>query len=207
MQFPLSAGVGCQDLLWLSPAEPTQGLWYWSQYWCNAVVSAVPHISTSISRFSSDLTEMPSLLRERKRVFIPVLKFLSQYFEPCWCSRHHSDGLKPKPHHPNYVCLVSNKYVAMGTWCCSGCWTRCTSYLSLGWLCKLIALKLNILSYFLLINLNVKLGVCSFPLPAHPPPLINCSRPCSPSPISVGLPQLSAVTTLSACMGSNQCPK
>lgn len=141
-------------------AVPTQGLWYWSQYWCNAVVFTVPHISTGISRFSSGLTEMPSLLREGKRAFIAVLKFLSQYFEPCWCSPHPSEGLKPKPHHPKSVCLVSNKYVAMGIWCCSGCWTRCTSYLSLGWLCRLIAFKWNILSYFTLINLNVKLGVC-----------------------------------------------
>lgn len=147
MQFPLSAGVGCHDLLCLSCAEPTPGLWYWSQYWCNAVVFAVPHIS--ISRLSSDLTAIPSQLRER--AFIAVFKFSSQYFEPCWCSPHPSDGLKPKPHHPKHVCLVSNKYVAMGTWCCSGCCTRCTSYLSLGCLffpCKLIAFKLNIIKLF-----------------------------------------------------------
>lgn len=133
---------------------------------------------------------MPSLLRERKRVFIAVPKFLSQYFESCWCSPHHSDGPKPNPHQPKHVCLVSNKYVAVGTRCCSGCCTRCTSYLSPGWLfsCKLIAFKLNILTYFMLINLNVKLGVCSFPLPDHPPTLINCSRPFSLSPIAVVFP-------------------
>lgn len=123
---------GMQGLQWLSCAEPT-GAVSWSQCWCNADVCAAPHISPGISRLSSDLTAMPSQLRERKRVFIAVLKFWSLYFEPCWCSPHHSEGLKPKPHHPNYVCLVSNKYVAMGTWCCSDCCTRCTSYLSLGW--------------------------------------------------------------------------
>lgn len=74
----------------------------------------------------------PSSEEENKSSYLFLISsILSHYFESCWCSHHHSGGLKTKSHHPKYVCLVSNKYVAMGTWCCSSCCARCTSYLSL----------------------------------------------------------------------------
>ena len=62
------------------------------------------------------LQSPPSSEEENESSYVFLISpILSQYFEPCWCSHHHSGGLKTKPHHPKYVCLVSNKYVAMGT--------------------------------------------------------------------------------------------